>query len=48
MKLSRLGVAEDVLLELEEEINSRIDNSIKLAKKAPLVQPDELYRDVVQ
>lgn len=48
MKLSRLGVAEDVLLELEEEINSRIDNSIKLAKKAPMAQPDELFRDVVQ
>jgi TPP-dependent pyruvate/acetoin dehydrogenase alpha subunit len=46
-KLVRLGAGEDELLMLEAKINNQIDNSIKLAKQAPLADVGELYKDVV-
>jgi TPP-dependent pyruvate/acetoin dehydrogenase alpha subunit len=45
-KLLENAYSEEKLRELEREIDKQIDNSIKLAKKAPFPDDSELFRDV--
>lgn len=45
-KLLNLGVKEEEIRKLEEEINNQVKNSIVLAKKAPFSEINEVYKDV--
>lgn len=45
-KLIKLGAREEKIRRLEEKIDNRIENGIKLAKKAPFAKVSELYKDV--
>jgi acetoin:2,6-dichlorophenolindophenol oxidoreductase subunit alpha len=47
-KLIGMGVSEDALSDIEEKINGRIDNSIKLARKSPMTDTNELLMDIVK
>ena len=45
-KLLRLGIKEEEIIKLEKEIDNKIENSLKLAKKAPFAEVSELYNGV--
>ena len=45
-KLLKLNVKKQEIVKLEREIDNQIDNSIRLAKKAPFAGVSELYKDV--
>lgn len=45
-KLRRQGIKEADIIRIEEEINRRIENAIRLAKEAPFASDSELYRGV--
>ncbi|UCD54962.1 MAG: thiamine pyrophosphate-dependent dehydrogenase E1 component subunit alpha [Candidatus Omnitrophota bacterium] len=45
-KLLRFGIEEEQIRKLEVEIEGRIENSIRLAQKAPFTEISELHRDV--
>lgn len=45
-KLLQVGIKEEDIGKLEKEINSKIENSIRLAKEAPFAGVDELYHGV--
>lgn len=45
-KLLKQGTREAEIIKVEEEINSRIENSIKIAKEAPFSEASELYKGV--
>lgn len=45
-KLLQQGINEEEIIKLEEEINNKIENSIRLAKEAPFADVNELYKGV--
>jgi len=45
-KLLQQGIKEEDIIKLEEEINNKIENSVKLAKEAPFTDVSELYTGV--
>jgi len=45
-KILKYGIGEKEVMKIEKEINNQIENSIRLAKKAPFAKTDELYEDV--
>ncbi len=45
-KLLNMGIKEEKIKKLEEDITSQIERSIRLAKKAPFVETSETYKDV--
>lgn len=45
-KLLQHGVSEPEMVEIEKEIDSKIENSLKLAQKAAFAEVNELYKNV--
>ena len=45
-KLLEHGIKEEEIMKIEREIDNQIENSIRLAKKAPFASPDELFKEV--
>ncbi len=45
-KLLEHGIKEEEIMKIEREIDNQIENSIKLAKKAPFAPSDELFKEV--
>lgn len=45
-KLLKIGIKEEELKKLEKEIDNQLENSIALAKKAPLADVVEIYKNV--
>lgn len=45
-KLLEDSIKEEEIMKIEREIDNQIENSIRLAKKAPFAPPDELFKEV--
>ena len=45
-KILQYGISEEKLLRIEREIDSQVENSVRLAKEAPFAKPGELYKGV--